>query len=1153
VDKILDADERAQALDVTRSFIVQAPAGSGKTELLTQRLLTLLGKACDEPEQLIAITFTRKAAAEMRKRLLSALEFAQTQPAPTAAHALTTWQLAKDVLAIDAKRGWQLLQNPNRLRIQTIDALCAAIARSAPYLSQFGAEPKILDNPQACYQKAARGLMKQLAEDTPWQPALARLLLHLDNDWNSVQQLLTSMLARRDQWLPHLVGENDLNAKRQRLERSLENVISDTLKLVSAKFPSHLQNDLLSLLRYAGEVLSVSDPNNIYGPFLNISDFPGAQLHDRELWDIIANFLLVQTGSWRKAFNANMGFLAPSATKVKAEREERQQVKSHLQDFMSAFAEAEDLRQLLMTVQLLPPAKYTEDQWQILADLVILLPILSAELQWVFREQGGVDFIEVATRARQALGSADNPTEIALNWDYRIRHLLVDEFQDTATPQYHLLELLTAGWQANDGRTLFLVGDPMQSIYRFREAEVGLFLRAQQHGLGDISLTTLQLQVNFRSQVGLIEWVNRCFVDIFPGQNAMSVGAVSYSPSHAADQTAGENVCIHPLLNNNTEEEAQRVVEIIAKTQREDATARTVILVRARHHANAIILALQRAEMRYQAQDMEKLSYRAVIQDLFALTRALLHPADRIAWLAILRAPWCGVSLADLLVLTQQAKSGSLWPHLQAFAVNSDLSADAAARLRRCVPILSQALAERGRQPLRRWLQTTWQDLSGPVCITNNADFQNAQRYFALLEKCPSENIYDFSYLENQLNNLYATVDPVADDRLQIMTMHKAKGLEFDVVILPALERSSMTDKQQLLLWWERPRLDGEADLILGPIKPTNSASDPIYSYLRSQESLKTQYEMTRVLYVAATRAKKTLHLIGSITPTGEQEIPVASDSFLGMLWPHIQQHFFAATQANTASMATSDPLTHRIRRLSADFSAAIHSPISLKDSASIDGHESNHQDYSSQSEQIAFRSSNGSGRSFAYKVFSPNWEFDQTAEHIGTVIHRTFEQIVNDGLQLWQTKNLSECHTLWRNQLQQLGIPHDKLNSSIEIIAEAITKTLNDERGRWILSPHADHRSEYPLTLVQNNEIVHCIIDRTFIDNAGHRWIIDYKASLPKPEQSPTDFLQAAHTFHAPQLNRYAEAFSHLEQRPIQLALYFPRCGLYHSWAGSD
>src|SRR3990167_3453767 len=120
-----DEAERTEAIDPTHSFIIQAPAGSGKTELLAQRYLNLLAHAVKNPEEIIAITFTRKAAAEMRERIISALAFANEFPEPNENHKKKTWQLARSVLCTNTKNHWDLLSNPNRLRILTIDALSA--------------------------------------------------------------------------------------------------------------------------------------------------------------------------------------------------------------------------------------------------------------------------------------------------------------------------------------------------------------------------------------------------------------------------------------------------------------------------------------------------------------------------------------------------------------------------------------------------------------------------------------------------------------------------------------------------------------------------------------------------------------------------------------------------------------------------------------------------------------------------------------------------------------------------------------------------------------------------------------------------------------------------------------------------------------------
>src|SRR5207253_1125382 len=118
------------------------------------------------------------------------------------------------------------------------------------------------------------------------------------------------------------------------------------------------------------------------------------------------------------------------------------------------------------------------------------------------------DFTEFAHGALEALGSVDDPSDLLLSLDQKISHVLVDEFQDTSLSQFELLTKLTSGWQEGDGRTLFLVGDPMQSIYRFREAEVSLFLQAKHSGLGSVKLEPIELSTNRRSQEGLAKWFN---------------------------------------------------------------------------------------------------------------------------------------------------------------------------------------------------------------------------------------------------------------------------------------------------------------------------------------------------------------------------------------------------------------------------------------------------------------------------------------------------------------------------------------------------------------------------------------------------------------------------------------------------------------------
>src|SRR5690606_35422690 len=173
------------------------------------------------------------------------------------------------------------------------------------------------------------------------------------------------------------------------------------------------------------------------------------------------------------------------------------------------------------------------------------------------------DYVEVALRALQALGSADEPTDLALAFDHRIRHILIDEFQDTSFTQLDLLERLTAGWTPGDGRTLFCVGDPMQSIYRFRQAEVGLFLELQRRGLKHLPLEPLTLTANFRSTQPVVRWVNDVFRTVIPPHDGIEQGAVRYSASVAARAEESGAVHIHPSINGSAAATAQKVVQIV--------------------------------------------------------------------------------------------------------------------------------------------------------------------------------------------------------------------------------------------------------------------------------------------------------------------------------------------------------------------------------------------------------------------------------------------------------------------------------------------------------------------------------------------------------------------------------------------------------------
>jgi ATP-dependent helicase/nuclease subunit A len=307
-----DAEARRTALDVSGSFIVQAPAGSGKTELLTQRFLALLA-IVDRPEALLAITFTRKAAAEMRNRILDALRQCEAPHAPLRED---TRRLARRALQADREHGWQLLENPSRLRVLTIDALNQSLARRLPVLSGLGAGLGVDEDGRELYAEAAERLLGHLTAGEPRAAeAVTRVLDHLDDNVGLFVRLVGGMLARREAWLPVLPADvdayGDEGSVREALETGRLAIVEAHLRQLAEAVPAPLLAELWSLVQGAAQVLeSLGRPSPIRscGP-----EVPGTQACDLHRWRGLAEFLLTQKGEPRRSFNSAVGVLPQDA------------------------------------------------------------------------------------------------------------------------------------------------------------------------------------------------------------------------------------------------------------------------------------------------------------------------------------------------------------------------------------------------------------------------------------------------------------------------------------------------------------------------------------------------------------------------------------------------------------------------------------------------------------------------------------------------------------------------------------------------------------------------------------------------------------------------------------------------------------------------
>ncbi len=1110
-----DAAVREQALRADQSYIVQAPAGSGKTELLTRRVLTLLA-IVDKPEEVLAITFTRKAAVEMQTRVFGFLQKASSDTPAADDYEAEGIALAKAVLERDQQQGWELLTNPQRLNLRTIDSLSTSLAHNLPVISKLGAPALVVEDASSLYREAAANFIAKNME------RLDLVLLHLGNKMVDAERLLAEMLGKRDQWFGYVQGDISTDVLRDGLEAVLLAIVESRLAALVAAAPAGFVEQLLPSVNRSQEIkaqlLDTGTPMLIEGA-------PKASAEDLGSWRIYADCVLtadVKKPSIRKRITRKEGF---PTSKEDAELlgltgKELTESKKVIVELLKSLQDYPEFVELLNEVRTLPNPEYDDTDWQVMEQLINTLPLLLSELDSVFTSAHQVDFNEIAIRASKAMGSEDEPTDLALSMDLRISHILVDEFQDTSYPQFSLFEKLVAGWQLDDGKTFFAVGDPMQSIYRFRKADVTLFTRAQEFGIGSVQLMPLTLTVNFRSSPSVTNWVNHAFVDLFPNKADEVTGATAYAHSIAFKNVAG-SVSVHPSFNSDAVDEAEKVAQLVQTALDTDPEHTVAILVRSRAQALEIFPALHKQGIRYQAVEMDNLGEKQVVRDLLSLTMALRYPHDRLHWLSVVRAPWCGLTAADLNILMDDSGHEPVIELLQNQQRQAALSADGLLRVKALLKVLLPAVQRSPRSAIIPWVEASWLNLGGPAVCQDQTDLDASEQCIKQLQQLESRGLlWRLGSIQETMQKLFAVGD-VGDDensvRVQIMTMHKSKGLEFDTVIMPALHRQPRADSKQLLSWFET-HANGQYQLLLAPFNEVNQKPGPILKLVKSANERCNAQEVIRLLYVACTRAKQHLHLLGTVKhgASGDINRPSAS-SLLATMWPVIETEFDNADPgAPQADAEPNDEVVQtvpRLQRLPVDWQAP-----------SMNIYKSD--------EQLADDSE---------EVPSIDYLWASTAARdIGTVVHAQLQRLADDA-SAQEPRQLQSLPQIAACQLRSLGMPEGEIEKAADKVVRAVKNTLDDERGQWILDArHQQARSEWALTAMTDDGIKSIVIDRTFVDAAGVRWIIDFKTGDHSGGSLDT-FLDQEQERYNEQLRGYANIISKIDSSEVRMGLYFP------------
>lgn len=1130
-DQLLsDHTARETALDCNVSFIVQAPAGSGKTALLTRRFLRLLARV-KSPESVLAITFTRKAAAEMRGRIVDALSQAATGERPSDAFESEVFDDALAALKQDQSEGWRLLDMPMRLQIMTVDSLNARLVRSMPVSASMGAV-SIADDQQleTLYADAADALLDWLTESGQLSDDVKEFFAHVDGDSGRWRTQLASLLRFRERWLRTVLQclTEDPATLRARSESQLRALVDRRVSALDALLPEHIKPQLLALCRGAESRLIAS--GKLEGEHRLSTEWPRPTSDEALVfWQYMGSSFCLKKdviGSFYSRVTVTHGF----GPDHKSDRDE-------MIELLKRLSSIDKLAAFWRDVVSLPQPVYTDERWALITTMLRLLRLAAAELQRLMNQTGVVDYSALAAQALDALqdSATGNVTNLALRLDYAIEHVLVDEMQDTSAAQYDLLERLIDGWQPDDGRTLFCVGDPMQSIYRFRGAVVSRFLQTWDQGIGDLSLQRLTLTTNFRSDKNIVQWVNENFPSIMGSSADAFMDQVAYSPSGPKPSASDAGRIDWHLSDSTGFDEAERVREIVEQLRHDYPGDSIAILGRSRPPLEPILEELTRSGVAFDAVEMQRLTERPEVTDLLCLTRAFEHLADRVSWVGLMRSPLIGLSFDEidhlLAIEVEGSHDISLLDRIRLATSMASFSTQSRQLLARLIQVYDDARQQSASQSLRERIETAYCRLGGPAMLGDPDALANAWQYLEILESISSDG-----QLEKlgDLDELFEKrrVSRVSDvTTVTAMTIFKSKGLEFDHVILPSLERGSRANAMPAL-FLELARRGNDATAVLFSMESAKAVDekDALHQMFAEREQVRASNELDRLLYVASTRAKKTLHLVGQVGVSAKDQTiqTPKKGTLLNRLWPVAKQ--YVATSAEQIEQPTQAQVSWRqpIQRQVISVWRPPERSWQLASQASVSELEE---------EAVSFR-----------------WAGDN-ARHVGTVVHHWFQTLSGNSDPLSFVQNMQDVRQRHRMLLRLEGVPEDALDEAEQRVHDALINGVSGDVGRWLLSnKHADSAAELSLSGLIDGSVRHIVIDRVLRDKGGDLWIVDYKTSMHEGSDMDAFFANELRRYDD-QLDVYAKIMANwytsrgFDAGRIRRALYFPHYGVLREY----
>ncbi len=1109
---ILPSDHKARelALDVTQSHHVEAPAGSGKTMLLVARFIRLLATV-SHPHNILALTFTNKAAGEMKTRIGELFRRAEQGVAAENDLDASLLKSARQALRQHRSRRFLLL-SPEELQVMTFHGFCYNIVRRAPLEAGLPPDSAVLEETDQALllDESVRDMIFELVrrpEGAPEQRAFESRLLRLDNRLAVFADEIKDLVSKRDLFsdLVHALRIHpDMAAFEAALAKSLEALVDCFLKEAKQAFCSTSVGRQWEALWL--DLKERGAPNVRVLPEL----VPGTAWQDLSSWQAIAAALTTNAGNPRKSMGPiNGGFYkgfsaGPWGKSVKGLSPEVARMLRGLKD--------------------LPDYGVSPTDVEALADLIILVARAIRAYERKCQQRHVLDFVDLEQGALRVLGE-DQVSDMQLCLDHRIQHLLVDEFQDTSRSQWELIQRTCAGWVPGDGRTVFVVGDPKQSIYAFRKAEVRLFLEAKKgipvSGQGLLPVTNVRLETNFRSADPLVRWTNEFFEHTVMAKAKSAFDEVPFQPSsaHASAKcdVAGPAVSLSLFFADKTvldpaEAEADWLARSVKQIEAEGTGQVSIgILLFARNRLGLYLRALRDNNVSVRVKEGLLVAEQPEVTHLFQLCTALCRPQDDLAWACLVRSPWSWVDASVLLEVAGMAPAP--WPNKLKRAAGKHPELD---RVQHALGLGRQRL---GRDSLAQVVRDVWMALGGPEKVASSFGAEGVANCLCFLEVLESVETgiaeETLARVDLALEGLYAPESPhAAAAGVDLMTVHGAKGLEFDVVFLPFLDWRPLAAGKPPAYLMER--CPGESSLPLIAMGPDRRREEPepAYGALKRLRDGRRIGELKRLLYVGITRARRQLFLSG-----------LAQDSKEGLKAPKYSALDWVLDHAGKKQR---EPVLTFCNPPGADVTAekekevfSLPSPMPFEPQPLPYVVETPSELAQSTSDTKGGAREDAGGLDAAIR---------------GTVTHQVIES-------LWRKGGLPSGQRI-ATALASKGINPDRaaaMASEIEAEVQACQK--EEFFCRLLDRAQPGGKSEWAMEALRQPGAVRAGILDFVRQEGGLWWIVDFKTSRPEAGETESDFLKQEIERYRLQLEAYRDMLAKakgIDPGQIRVGLYF-------------